>query len=90
MTELTKDEIFNLVNVKFKKAMQDIQAEINERAEIYTAIAACSIETLSFAIATMIKNDYVDMDTSMFMTTNDIRNSIKSFLDAFEHFENLN
>lgn len=90
MKELTSEDIFNLVSVKFKKAMQDIQAELSGRPEIYTAIAACSIETLSFAIATMIRNDYVDMETSMTMTINDIKKTTESFLEAFAHFDNLN
>ena len=90
MTELTKDEIFELVNDKFMQTMDDIQAIVKKQMDVYPAIASCSIETLSYAIATMIKNNYIDMETSMSMTTNDIEKTIKSFFDAFKRFENLN
>lgn len=90
MKELTRDDIFNLVSIKFKNAMAEVQAELSGRPEIYAAITTCSIETLSFAIATLIKNDYVDMETSMTMTIGDIKKTINSFLEAFAHFDNLN
>lgn len=90
MQELTKDELYTLVQDKFKKAMDELQTEVKKNVDLYPAISMNAIEIIGFAIAIMIRNRHISKEVAVSMTINDIDSSIDGFLAAFHHYNNLN
>ena len=90
MIDLTKDELYALVQDKFKNVMDELQTEVKRNMDLYPAISDNVIAVIGFAIATMIRNGHISKEEAVSMTIDDIDSSIDGFLAAFHHYDNLN
>ena len=90
LKDLTKDELYALVQNKFKNVMDELQNEIKKNMDLYPALLNGAMNIAGFAIATMVRNEYVSKELALSMTMNDLNTTIDGFLEAFAHFDNLN